>query len=94
MINFEIITARYNMSCAGENCKRLPEYIVDRVIKQPDLARGQKDYQVWAIINGTKCLIIGHEGEYVTRKIYCYDCIDDVYAKIIPVLDKKLWALK
>lgn len=28
------------------------------------------------------------------KEIYCYDCIDKLYLKLKPILDKKLWALK
>jgi hypothetical protein len=63
--------------CSNSQCKHSPEYHYNLI------------GNVWDLKLGTTCVIIlpAFSGE----EIYCRDCIDQVYHRLKPVLDTKLW---
>jgi hypothetical protein len=65
-------------SCDNPDCKHDPKYHHNIIGKNFHLKENET---VLAIYLGD------------SREIYCRDCIDEVYKKLKPVLDSKLWVM-
>jgi hypothetical protein len=62
--------------CDNTQCKHNPKYHFNIIGKN------------WVLKTDITCLIV-ELADF--REIYCPDCIDEIYLKLKPILDRKLW---
>lgn len=84
MINARLYKIDYSgQECANPQCAHNPEHHYNIIGK------------CFHIIQGTTCLWLSMQTTTnIVVEIYCRDCIDIVYQKLKPVLDKKLWVFE
>ena len=88
MIEAYTYVAKYSdYPCDNKDCKHLSEYI--------DKLEFKSGTSVYVIKPGTTALyiVIRSTGLEMSDR-YCFDCIDKVYQKLMPAIDKSLWVLK
>jgi hypothetical protein len=84
MIKFELRTAGHELGwCDNEECEGLPQYIN----KNPT-----KTSRVNWMKAGTIYLSIIFDDDYMAE--YCGGCIDQIYQKSAPILNRNLWAFR